>query len=200
MKSLIAQFAKPVGFWGNIAGFIMAHRSSNLERIEWAISLLDLQPDDRVLETGFGPGVAIQKMSQIVTQGLIVGVERSEAMLEQAAKRNQKAIAAGQVGLILASISSLPTFDAPFDKVLDVNSFQFWNNKEAALERLKELMYPGGTIALVHQPRNKKATENDATLAGEKFARYLEAAGFGDVRIERKIMKPVSTVCVLGKA
>lgn len=200
MKKLIAQFARPVGFWGNVAGFIMAHRSSNLQRNEWAISLLNLQPDDRILEIGFGPGVAIQKMSRIVTQGLVVGVEHSEVMLEQAAKRNQKAIAAGRVGLILASISALPTFDTPFNNVLDINGFQFWKDKEAALRRLKELMYPGGTIALAHQPRNKKATENDATEAGEKFARYLEAAGFGDVRIERKLMKPVSTVCVLGTA
>lgn len=200
MKNLIAQFAKPAGFWGNVAGFIMAHRSSNLERNEWAISLLDLQPDDRVMETGFGPGVAIQKMSQIVTQGLIVGIEHSELMLEKAAKRNQKAIAANRVGLILGSISLLPTFDAPFNKVLDVNGFQFWKDKEVSLNRIRELMYAEGTIALAHQPRNKKATENDATVAGEKFARYLEEAGFRDVRIERKLMKPVSTVCVLGTA
>jgi hypothetical protein len=39
VEKVVAQFARPTGFWGNIAGFIMAHRPSNLERNEWAVSL-----------------------------------------------------------------------------------------------------------------------------------------------------------------
>jgi len=56
VEKVVAQFARPTGFWGNIAGFIMGHRPSNLERNAWAISLLNLQPSHRVLEIGFGPG------------------------------------------------------------------------------------------------------------------------------------------------
>ncbi|HEX3036665.1 MAG TPA: class I SAM-dependent methyltransferase [Thermodesulfobacteriota bacterium] len=199
IEKVVAQFARPTGFWGNIAGFIMAHRPSNLERNEWAISLLNLQPSDRILEIGFGPGVAIQKMSEIVTDGLIWGIDHSEVMFRQASNRNRRAISAGRVRLALTSVSQLPSFDGPFDKILDVNGFQFWDNKIDVLKRLREQLRPGGIIALVHQPRNLGATEDDATEAGERFARFLEAAEFKDIKVERKMMKPVSTVCVLGR-
>ena len=198
VEKVVAQFAQPTGFWGNIAGFIMAHRPSNLERNAWAISLLNLQPSDRVLEIGFGPGVAIQKMSEMAPHGIIWGIDHSEVMFRQASNRNQQAISAGRVRLALTSVSQLPAFDGPFDKILDVNGFQFWDNRIEVLSRLREQLRPGGIIALVHQPRNLGATEADATEAGERFTRDLEMAGFKDIKVERKLMKPVSTVYVQG--
>lgn len=199
VEKVVAQFACPTGFWGYITGFIMAHRLSNLERNEWAISLLNLQPSDRVLEIGFGPGVTIQKMSEIVNGGVIWGIDRSEVMFRQASKRNQQAMSAGRVRLTLTPVSQLPSFDSPFDKILAVNNFHFWDHKTDVLRRLREQLCAGGIIALVHQPRLPGATEDDATEAGEKFASYLEAAGFKDIKVERKMMKPVSTVYVQGR-
>jgi SAM-dependent methyltransferase len=183
---------------GTIVGFILAHRPSNLERNEWAISLLNLQPSDRVLEIGFGPGVAIQKMSEMVPHGVIWGIDHSEVMFRQASKRNQQAIAAGRMRLALTSVSHLPAFDGPFDKILDVNGYQFWDNQIEVLSRLREQLRRGGIIALVHQPRNLGAREADVTEAGERFARDLEMAGFKAIKVERKLMKPVSTVYVQG--
>ncbi len=55
-----------------------------------------------------------------------------------------------------------------------------------------------GVIAIVHQPRKPGATEQDSTEAGDKFLKYMEEAQFNNVRIEKKIMKPVPTICVLG--
>jgi SAM-dependent methyltransferase len=52
--AVIAQFGRPTGFWGRGAGALMAYRSSNRRRNAWAVSLLDVQPSDRVLEIGLG--------------------------------------------------------------------------------------------------------------------------------------------------
>lgn len=150
VEKVVAQFARPTGFWGTIVGSIMAHRSSNLERNEWAISLLNLQPSDRVLEIGFGPGVTIQRMSEIVTDGVIWGIDHSEVMFRQASKRNERAIAAGRMRLVLTSVSQLPCFDDPFDKILAVNNFQFWDNKTDVLRRLREQLRTGRN----HSPRS----------------------------------------------
>ena len=54
-----AQFGRPTGFWGCAAGLLMAHRSSNRRRNAWAVSLLDVRSDDRVLEIGLGPAVGV---------------------------------------------------------------------------------------------------------------------------------------------
>jgi len=198
-SKISAQFGKPTGLLGNLAGFIMASRSSNVERSDWAVSLLDLQPTDRVLEIGFGPGIAIQKMSTIVKEGLIYGIDHSDIMLKQASKRNKEAISSERVKLLLESVSNLPAFEEPLDKMLDVNSFQFWEDPIEDLKSLRDHLRPGGLIALVQQPRKPGAKEEDTIEAGEKYAECLRAAGFKEIRIEQKKMKPVSTVCVLGK-
>jgi ubiquinone/menaquinone biosynthesis C-methylase UbiE len=197
-EKIVKQFGKPAGFLGRIAGFIMAKRSSNIERSEWGISLLDIQPSDHVLEIGFGPGVAIQKMCDLATEGIIYGIDHSELMVKKASDRNKNAILSGKVKLILAAVSNLPSFDHPIDKVLDINTFQFWNDPVNSLQELKRMMKPHGIIAIVHQPRKSGATDQDSNDAGDQFSKYLEKAQFKNIRIEKKLMKPVSTVCVLG--
>ena len=62
-QNIVGQFKQPHGSLGQVAGFIMAKRPSNIERNQWTLDLLDLRPDDRVLEIGFGPGIAIEKES-----------------------------------------------------------------------------------------------------------------------------------------
>ncbi len=68
-----------------------------------------------------------------MSDALVWGIDHSEVMFRQASKRNQRAISAGKVRLAVASVSQLPSFDGPFDKILDVNGFQFWDNKIDAL-------------------------------------------------------------------
>jgi trans-aconitate methyltransferase len=198
-SKIAVQFGHPTGLLGRLAGFIMANRSSNVERIHWGVSLLDLQPADRVLEIGYGPGVGIQKISETVTDGVIWGIDHSALMLKQASKRNQGAVASGKVKLLQNPVSDLPSFGEPLDKILDVNTFQFWKNPVEDLKSLKEQMRPGGIIALVQQPRKPGATEEDTVKAGEKYAEQLRAAGFSEIETEMKKLKPVSAVCVIGK-
>ena len=92
-----AQFGCPSGFWGSIVGWIMASRSSNRRRNAWAGSLLDVQRCDRVMEIGFGPGIAIQEMSRIAVEGHVCGLDHSARMLHQASRRNAEEILAGAV-------------------------------------------------------------------------------------------------------
>lgn len=198
-ERLVRQFGNPKGAVGKIAGFIMSHRASNLGRIEWAVSLLQVQKRDHVLEVGFGPGVAIRMLSSLATEGMVYGIDHSSLMLAEASKRNRDAITSGRVMLTVTSVSQLPTFDQKLDKVLDINAFQFWREPNLVLLRLRESMRPGGAIAIAHQPRSQGATEKDAITAGARISDHLEKSGFVEVHIELKKTKPVPTVCVLGR-
>ncbi len=44
------------------------------------IEMLDVRPDDKVLEVGFGPGVAIQLLLHRVPTGSVAGVDYSQEM------------------------------------------------------------------------------------------------------------------------
>jgi SAM-dependent methyltransferase len=193
-----AQFGRPTGFWGHAAGALMAYRSSNRRRNAWVVSLLDVRADDRVLEIGFGPGLAILELSRRAHEGCVCGVDHSEVMLRQANRRNADGVARGVVDLRLGSVDELPAFEAPFDKILAVNAMMFWNESEARLRELRQLLRPGGLIAVAHQPRDPGATNETSATRGEEIAASLVRTGFSDVRVESMRLKP-AVVCALGR-
>ena len=197
IRRIRAQFRHPSGFWGPAVGWILASRSSNRRRNVWAVSLLNVQRHERVLEIGFGPGIAIQAISRIAGEGYVCGLDHSEQMLHQACRRNAAAIRAGRVDLRLGSVESLPVFDAPFDKILSVNSLMFLTRPDLVLEQLRRLLRAGGRIAVAQQPRGPGASDATAAAMGEEIAAALGRAGFSDVRIETLRLKP-AVVCAIG--
>ncbi|HET9223120.1 MAG TPA: methyltransferase domain-containing protein, partial [Roseiflexaceae bacterium] len=76
------------------------------ERNAWTLSLLDLRPEDHVLDVGCGPGALIQALAVQVTSGIAAGVDLSPVMLRQAARHNAKTIHAGRVQLQQGSASA----------------------------------------------------------------------------------------------
>jgi len=198
MRAMVRQFHRPHGMGGRAAGWVMAHRESNRKRNVWAVGLLDVQPDDRVLEIGFGPGIAIEELARHATSGRVVGVDHSEVMVRQASRRNAAAVRDGRVDLRLGSAEALPGFDAPFDKMLAVNSLMFWDDPVARLKQLRALLVPGGRIAIVFQPRAPGSTDETAARAGDEIAGHFATAGFTDVRVETLALQPTAVVCVLG--
>jgi SAM-dependent methyltransferase len=198
MRAVVGQFHRPRGFGGRAAGWVMATRGSNRKRNIWAVRLLDVQPDDRVLEIGFGPGVAIREMARHATSGQVVGVDHSEVMVRQARKRNAAAVLDGRVDLRLGSAEHLPAFDELFDRILAVNSLMFWDEPVERIEELRRLLRPGGRLAIAFQPRGPGSTDETAANAGHEIAEQFGAAGFTDVRVEALDLQPTNAVCVLG--
>ena len=192
---VVAQFGRPRGCGGAVAGWTMALRSSNRRRNAWAVSLLEVQSGDRVLEIGFGPGIAIREICRSASDAHVCGLDHSEEMLRQASRRNAAAIAAGRVELRLASVEELPAFDAPFDKILAVNTVLFWRRPARSFEQLRRVLRPGGRIAVAHQPRGPGATDASAAAKGVEIAGALARAGFAEVRTRALELRP-PVVCV----
>lgn len=193
---LISQFGEPRGATGHVVGWVMGHRRSNVERSRWAVGLLGLGPGDRLLEVGCGPGVAIAAAAARGAQ--VVGVDRSPVMIDQARHRNRQAVRHGQVELHAAPVERLPDLGAPFDAALAVNTLGFWTDPVAVLSTIAGKLRPGGTIAVVSQPRSKGATAEHTRAAGEHFRDLLGQAGYEDLRSETLDLDPPA-VCVLGR-
>jgi SAM-dependent methyltransferase len=193
-----SQFRQPRGFAGWLAGWEMALRSSNRQRNVWAVGLLGVAPTDRVLEIGFGPGIAIRELSRRATHGLVCGVDHSAVMVRQATRRNAEAVRAGRVVLRLGAAEHLPAFAEPFDKVLAVNNMGMWHEPDERLQALYRLMRPGGRIAIVSQPRCPGATTETTAAAGREIAARLTAAGFRNIRSDTLALTP-PVICVLGE-
>jgi ubiquinone/menaquinone biosynthesis C-methylase UbiE len=195
-SGIFRQFGKPTGWLGWWVGQLMAIK--NRTRSEWVIGSIEIQPSDRILEVGFGSGVDIGRVSRLATQGWVAGIDRSDVMVQQAKKRNIAAIQTKRVDLQCASAASIPYANATFDKIFSINVVQFWTNPLDELTELQRVLKPGGLIALAIQPRISNATEATSQETGQFLVHLLTAAGFEQVRLESKPMRPVSVVCALG--
>ena len=103
LNRFFRQFSGPSGLLGQVAGRLMARMNGPLN--DWVVELLELSPRDRVLEVGFGPGLAVERIAARTGQGLVVGADHSELMWRHAARRNRPGLASGRGELLTAILS-----------------------------------------------------------------------------------------------
>jgi ubiquinone/menaquinone biosynthesis C-methylase UbiE len=191
MQAFFAHFGHPRGFLGRVAGAIMA--VENRARNQWAVSLLDAQSHDQILEIGFGPGLAIQALAQTTATAFIAGVDESLVMVKQARKRNAAGIRSGRVALEHGSVEQLPHADATFHKVLAVNSLHHWPEPATNLCEVRRILKPNGLVVIVEQPRGAAGNEQVQGRADE-LATLLVAAGFQNIQRTFHSMRPAPSI------
>jgi len=183
------QFRKPGRLFGRLVGNFMAR--GNEHEAGWTVSLLNIQPNDHLLEIGFGPGVAIQYASQKAANGLVAGIDFSATMVQVAAKRNAAALNAGRVDLRQGEVSALPFSDEAFDKAYTIHCIYFWAKPLDALREVRRVLKAGGLLAVTILPReewSKKAPPVPPDIftlySGDEVAQLLVKAGYREVRVE----------------
>jgi ubiquinone/menaquinone biosynthesis C-methylase UbiE len=154
---LLRAFGRPRGLLGRLGGRIMAR--SNLACAVWATELLDTRPSDRILELGFGPGVAIELLAGRALNGYVAGLDASAEMVAQAKRRNAAAIAAGRVDLRQGSVEAIPFPAGAFAKALAINSMQVWPDALAGLGEIRRVLESGGLLALAFTPHSGQTSE-----------------------------------------
>ena len=183
------QIRKPTGVIGSLFGHIMA--SDHKALTDWTLEQLRIQDNDHVLDLGYGSGMAIKMMNNIVNQGYIVGIDYSPVMLRQAAKRNKLAIQKGKTEIYPGEVSALPFADASFDKACAIETFYFWPNPPENLQEVKRILKPGGiaafTMEISKEGTNRSVISDNARrlgfpiYSGEEMKSLLSAAGFINV-------------------
>ncbi len=169
-------FGRPEGLLGRLGGAIMAR--TNRACAALVIDELDVRPNERVLEIGFGPGVAVALAAARADQGHVAGVDASAEMLKQATARNAAAVRAGRVELRTGTAERLPFADDSFDKALAINSMQLWPDAPAGLRELRRVLKGGGRLVLAFTPQSGQGKDGlDARVAG---------AGLADVQVVQR--------------
>jgi len=197
MSSFWERFEGSKGLLGLIAEVMVArdHQAIN----DWVISLLDLQPKDRVLEIDFGPGYALRKISRIVKEGFVAGITPSEPLWRHAGSRNRAAIKAGHLELRVGTAHALPYPDVSFDKAFSVNSIQLWLDPNYDLKEIERVVKKGGTIAVTCQPQSFEGEQRpDVDRVGNDLAARFREVGWSQVRILKQSGQPADLVCVIG--
>jgi len=161
---------------------------------------LDIQPDEHVLEIGFGPGYCVRSLCKTYRGIHVTGLDPSSTMVEEATRRNQKWVDEGRVELKEAKAGEVDAVLKPIDKVVTINNITYWEDPVRTLYNLRSLMRKAGRIAITLQPHEKGASDQTAELAGDQIRSFLEQAGFEYVRVHHRPGKPNKTTCVVGSA
>jgi SAM-dependent methyltransferase len=145
-EMIARQSARPSGALGWLLGRIMALETAEANRL--ALDLLELRRTDHVLEIGFGHGATIERLSRIVDDGAVAGIDVSETMVRLATRRSRADIARGRVRLCLGSAEQLPYPDDHFDRILSVHTLYFWPQPQRAFAEIRRVLRPSGRFVL----------------------------------------------------
>ena len=184
MAPLNRNFGQPRGALGRLAGWIMARENVRVNQL--VVELLDIGPEDRVLEVGCGPGVALADAARRASAGFVAGVDPAAVMVAQAQRRCHAAIAAGRAEVRLAPAASLPYADQSFTRAFSVNALPHWPSAQDGFAELRRVLRPGGrvVIALRKQRQSAGADPHAHGATADELAALcttLEALGFAEV-------------------
>jgi SAM-dependent methyltransferase len=150
---------------------VMARAS---DRLVWAVDVLDVAPDDRILEVGCGHGVAVSLVCERLEGGHITAVDRSPKMIAAARKRNRGC--ADKASFITASLEHADLGDEAYDKVFAVHVAPL-HRPGKALDVVRERLVPGGSFYLFSQAPGWTELD-DASGFGEELREGLDGSGF----------------------
>lgn len=154
---------------------------------------LQLKPNERVLEIGFGNGRLLPELLACADDLSYVGLDIAETMVREAITFNAELVAAGQASFQRASAEAIPYSDGRFDKAFAVNVIYFWPNPVQALSEIRRVLRPGGmsVIAAVkpetdHQPLPPYAREEYGFRVRDAatVAALHRDAGFGYIELD----------------
>lgn len=178
------QLSRPTGVGGKVIQLLMNRGNARLNR--FAVAQLELQSSDRVLEIGFGGGVALPFL--LSRARFVCGVDRSDDVIASARRRFSAAIGRGGADFRLGSVEALPFAPAAFDKVLTVNTVYFWTSLESGMDEIARIIAPSGRVVIGFVPKARMDRMNmpkdifTPRSPGE-VADSLTAAGFSQVEI-----------------
>ena len=145
-----------------------------------------------MLDVGCGGGKTVGKLSDMVGNGKVYGIDYSDLCIKKAEKLNHKNVLCGKVKLQKATVSALPFDSEKFDLVTAVETYYFWPDKLNDLREIWRVLKPGGKIMLVFEmlkdkndPEKWNKVEerlNIEAVSREDIDAMLERAGFLSIR------------------
>ena len=155
------------------------------------LELMDLQPQDSVLDLGCGTGWLARRIAEIVRDGQVTGVDVSDEMIRRA-----QAASAGIPNLkfLRGTAEEIPAPAASFNHVISVESAYYWNQPGRGIHEILRVLRPGGSAWILinfyrdnpycHQWSDHYRTPTHLLSAAEWEAIFT-AEGFAEVTHRR---------------
>jgi protein-L-isoaspartate O-methyltransferase len=150
------------------------------ERICWAVETLAVEPGERLLEIGGGPGVAASLVCERLDRGSLLLIDRSATAIERTRRRNPEYVASERLALEAIDVAHFDPGKARFDKAFAVNVNVFWTTPATEeLARILRALEHDGRLFLFYETPN-------AARARQVIGRVVDALranGFAEPRL-----------------
>jgi ubiquinone/menaquinone biosynthesis C-methylase UbiE len=178
------QFKRPSGWFGRFSSRIMI--KGNRNKYETLIKEMDIRPDDKLLEIGYGPGIGIDMISKLCKTCTIHGVDFSKLMYNEAKKFNKSSIEIGKVQLQYGDFLKLGIAEDQYDKIFCLNVIYFWDELKIPFEKTLSLLKTNGIffifMADANMLKEKKAPDSIFNKYSiEQAIEALKSAGFAGI-------------------
>ncbi len=164
-------------------------RGRGMERNHWDITrqlidLMNIDQRDNLIDLGCGVGWATRVLAQRASRGIVVGVDLSDRMIDQAYReyRNPQ-----NAWFTVADASALPCADNFFNTLLSVESIYFYAELSAAFAEVHRVLRSGAkAFFLINYYRENAFGHNWAKfidipvhlLGAEEYKSLLVKSGF----------------------
>jgi ubiquinone/menaquinone biosynthesis C-methylase UbiE len=164
-----------------------------------AVRLSGMESDDRVVDIGCGPGVAVRYAAR---QGATVtGVDPAPVMLRVARLLTRRRT---KVRYLAGAAEAIPLPDGSASVVWSIATVHHWSDVDAGLREVRRVLLPGGRLVAMERRAQRGArghashgwTEEQAAA----FADRCREHGFTDIHLERATIGRRSTVTVITRA
>ncbi len=177
-----------------------AGRGEGMERDHLPITLpvlekMRLATTDTVLDVGCGSGWLSRRLSQLVPEGRVIGMDISDEMIRLARRTSQEF---ENLMFVMGEVGEIPWDTNFFSQTISIESSYYWPDPAAGIKELFRVMRPGGRIWILinyykdnahcHQWRELLAVRTHLLSAAE-WCGILRDGGFVGV-VEGRVVDP----------
>jgi len=163
----------------------------NMPVYDKIIPILNIRKNDRILEIGYGLGIAVDKICSNY-DCFVDGIDFSGLMHKQAIKTNEKHILSGKAALIHGDFLTAEMTPNQYNIIYCTNVIYFWTSLAEPFSKIKTLLKDGSLLCIFMAHRdflNKLKFSRNGVFCKysiEEVVAALQSAGFRDISYEYK--------------
>lgn len=186
-RLIASQLRRPSGLIGRWV-MTRALNTGNAELIDATVEALELRPDDRYLDAGFGGGRSIVLAAKTIDLGHIYGIDYSSDMVTHGQKHFRRLIRESRLSLLASDFLDMPFRDGLMSAISTINTVYFWAEPQSTVAAFRRILRPGGRFAVGFSGAQKTRgypalTHSDFRhIRADEVVALVSDAGFGAVR------------------